>query len=123
MEPHSPCPFCSPRPEEIIARNGLCYARWDRFPVSKGHALIVPFRHVEDLFGLTREERCDLLALADECRAAIESRFAPAGYNIGINIGGIAGQSVMHCHCHVIPRYAGESGPVRGGIRGVVRKA
>jgi len=123
MKPDAPCPFCSPDPEDIIAENTLCYARWDRYPASPGHALIIPFRHAEDLFSLTAEERCALLALADDVRAVILSRYSPAGYNIGINVGSIAGQSVMHCHCHVIPRYPGDADSPRGGIRGVIRKS
>jgi len=122
MNPIKPCPFCSPQQSDIIAKNELCYARWDRFPVSRGHALVIPFRHVPDLFSLTLKERCALLALADDCKSAIEAQYSPAGYNVGINVGRIAGQSVMHCHCHVIPRYPGDTGHIGGGIRGVVPK-
>ena len=88
MNPIKPCPFCSPQQSDIIAKNELCYARWDRFPVSRGHALVIPFRHVPDLFSLTLKERCALLALADDCKSAIEAQYSPAGYNIGINVGG-----------------------------------
>jgi diadenosine tetraphosphate (Ap4A) HIT family hydrolase len=115
------CPFCNPFADEIVARNDLCYARWDRYPVSKGHLLIMPFRHVQDLFSLTPDEGQAMLVLINECKAVIEENFRPAGYNIGFNIGKAAGQTVMHCHCHMIPRYAGDVKEPRGGIRRVVR--
>jgi diadenosine tetraphosphate (Ap4A) HIT family hydrolase len=114
------CPFCNPLAEDIIARNELCYARWDIFPVSKGHLLIIPFRHVADFFSMTVEEKQAMVGLIDECKGVIEENFQPAGYNIGINVGEAAGQTVMHCHCHIIPRYAGDVRNPRGGVRGVV---
>jgi diadenosine tetraphosphate (Ap4A) HIT family hydrolase len=119
------CPFCNPVADEIVAKNDLCYARRDRYPVSRGHLLVIPFRHIPDFFSMTDEEKQALLALVDECKDVIETEFSPAGYNIGFNVGTAAGQTVMHCHCHVIPRYIGDVKEPRGGIRGVVpgRKA
>jgi diadenosine tetraphosphate (Ap4A) HIT family hydrolase len=114
------CPFCNPFADEIVAKNDLCYVRWDRFPVSKGHLLVIPFRHAADYFSLTDEEKQALFALIDECKEVIEENFRPAGYNIGFNVGEAAGQTVMHCHCHVIPRYSGDTENPRGGIRGVI---
>jgi len=114
------CPFCNPVADEIVAKNDLSYARWDRYPVSKGHLLLIPFRHVADYFSLTVEEKQAVLALVDECKKVIEENFNPAGYNIGFNVGVAAGQTVMHCHCHVIPRYVGDVQDARGGVRGVV---
>jgi len=114
------CPFCNPFADEIVAKNDLCYARWDRFPVSKGHLLVIPFRHTIDYFSMTEEEKRALFALIDECKEIIEENFKPAGYNIGFNVGEAAGQTVMHCHCHVIPRYSGDTENPRGGIRGVI---
>jgi diadenosine tetraphosphate (Ap4A) HIT family hydrolase len=114
------CPFCNPVADEIVAKNDLCYARRDRYPVSKGHLLVIPFRHTPDYFSMTVEEKQAVLALIDECKDVIEENFKPAGYNIGLNIGEAAGQTVMHCHCHVIPRYVGDVKEPRGGIRGVV---
>jgi diadenosine tetraphosphate (Ap4A) HIT family hydrolase len=114
------CPFCNPFADEIVAKNDLCYARWDRFPVSKGHLLVIPFRHTADYFSLTEEEKQATLALIDECKGIIEENFKPAGYNIGFNVGEAAGQTVMHSHCHVIPRYPGDTENPRGGIRGVI---
>ena len=114
------CPFCNPVAEDIVARNELCYAFWDRFPVSRGHLLLIPYRHIPDFFSMTVEEKYALLALIDECKEILEEKFRPAGYNIGFNIGTAAGQTVMHCHCHMIPRYAGDVEDPRGGVRGVV---
>ena len=114
------CPFCNPLEQEIVAKNGFIYARWDRYPVSKGHILVIPFRHTADYFSLTVEEKQSLLSLIDACNEVIEKNFRPAGYNIGFNVGVAAGQTVMHCHCHVIPRYVGDVREPRGGVRGVV---
>jgi diadenosine tetraphosphate (Ap4A) HIT family hydrolase len=120
MEKEPRCPFCSPFGDDIVARNSLCYARWDRFPVSKGHLLIMPFRHASDYFSLTQEEKHAMTELIDECRKIIEENFRPAGYNIGYNVGPSAGQTVMHCHCHFIPRYLGDTDNPKGGVRRVV---
>jgi diadenosine tetraphosphate (Ap4A) HIT family hydrolase len=114
------CPFCNPPAEDIVARNDLCYARRDRYPVSRGHLLVMPFRHTPDFFSMTPEERVALVALVVSCRDLISKEFSPAGYNIGFNVGAVAGQTVMHCHCHVIPRYGGDVEDPRGGVRGVV---
>jgi len=114
------CPFCNPPDEDVVARNDLCYARWDHYPVSRGHLLVIPFRHTPDFFSMTPEERVALLDLVASCRGLISREFSPAGYNIGFNVGTVAGQTVMHCHCHVIPRYVGDVPDPRGGVRGVV---
>jgi diadenosine tetraphosphate (Ap4A) HIT family hydrolase len=119
MEPVN-CPFCTPLAKEILLRNSLCYARWDIFPVSAGHLLVIPFRHTPDFFSLIADERHALADLTAECKTLLEKTHHPAGYNIGFNVGRPAGQTVMHCHCHVIPRYAGDMPDPRGGIRGVV---
>lgn len=120
MAPPMKCPFCNPPAEDIVARNDLCYARRDRFPVSRGHLLVMPFRHTPDFFSMTPEERVALVDLVVSCKGLIEENFTPSGYNIGFNVGAVAGQTVMHCHCHVIPRYVGDVEDPRGGVRGVV---
>ncbi len=120
MEYPVKCPFCNPVSDDIVVKNDFIYARWDRYPVSNGHLLVIPFRHVADYFSLTVEEKQELLTLIDECKEVIEKNFRPAGYNIGFNIGKAAGQTVMHCHCHMIPRYVGDVKEPRGGVRGVV---
>jgi len=116
------CPFCNPADQDIVAKNALCYAFWDHYPVSQGHLLVIPFRHTPDFFSLTTEEKAALVSLIDACRDVLEEKFSPAGYNIGFNVGEAAGQTVMHCHCHVIPRYAGDVPNPRGGVRGVLPK-
>ena len=121
--PPLPCPFCNLPESDVVIRSTLCYARYDRFPVSRGHMLVIPFRHVESFFDLTGDERDAIMAMVAECRALIESRGRPDGYNIGFNVGRAAGQTVMHCHCHVIPRYRGDTVNPRGGIRGVILTA
>lgn len=95
-------------------------AFWDGFPVSDGHALIVPRRHVATWFDASDEERAELLAAVQVVRAKIEETRRPDGYNIGINVGEAAGQTVFHLHVHVIPRYRGDVPQPRGGIRGVI---
>jgi diadenosine tetraphosphate (Ap4A) HIT family hydrolase len=120
MEIQMNCPFCSPENDEIILQNAFWYARWDKYPVSKGHMLVIPFRHIQNCFDLSEDERSSLFELIDACKKLIDEHHAPDGYNIGANIGYVAGQSVMHCHIHVIPRYAGDTDHPRGGIRGVI---
>jgi diadenosine tetraphosphate (Ap4A) HIT family hydrolase len=81
---------------------------------------VIPFRHTADFFSMTVEEKAAVLALVDKCKEVIEENFKPAGYNIGFNVGVAAGQTVMHCHCHVIPRYVGDVPDPKGGVRGVI---
>lgn len=115
------CPFCKAESErEIIASSSLSIAFFDGFPVSPGHALIIPKRHVSSFFDLSKEEQLDLLKLADEVKIIIEERFHPDGYNVGINVGEAAGQSIFHVHMHLIPRYHGDVSNPRGGVRGVI---
>jgi diadenosine tetraphosphate (Ap4A) HIT family hydrolase len=82
--------------------------------------LVIPFHHVQDFFDLTSEEKYAILELVVECKQVIKKTEKPDGYNIGFNVGAVAGQTVMHCHCHVIPRYAGDIENPRGGVRGVI---
>ena len=115
------CPFCKVESErEIIASSPLSVAFYDGFPVSPGHALIIPKRHVSSFFDLSQEERQDLLNLADKVKRIVEERYHPDGYNIGINVGEAAGQSIFHVHMHLIPRYQGDVPNPRGGVRGVI---
>ena len=92
----------------------------DGFPISPGHTLIVPKRHVASFFDLTPEERADLLALLDAAKADLDRELSPQGYNIGINDGAAAGQTVPHLHIHLIPRFAGDQEDPRGGIRWII---
>ena len=114
------CPFCNPPPEDIVLANTLCYARYDKYPVNPGHLLIIPFRHAPTLFDATDAELAALIALAWEAKTLLDDRFHPDGYNVGANVGTAAGQTVMHLHVHVIPRYAGDVADPRGGVRGAI---
>jgi diadenosine tetraphosphate (Ap4A) HIT family hydrolase len=114
------CPFCQPARERIIFEKTLVVALWDAFPVNRGHALIIPRRHVPTWFDASAEERVALMAAVDEARDLIVARFAPDGFNIGINVGQAAGQTVFHLHVHLIPRYDGDVTDPRGGVRWVV---
>jgi superfamily II DNA or RNA helicase/HKD family nuclease/diadenosine tetraphosphate (Ap4A) HIT family hydrolase len=115
------CPFCDPLPQaRIFYRDQLVIGLWDAFPVSAGHALLVPVRHVPTWFSASSEERIALTRAIDFAREAIEAKHRPDGYNIGINSGDAAGQTVFHLHVHVIPRYRGDVPDPRGGLRHVI---
>jgi diadenosine tetraphosphate (Ap4A) HIT family hydrolase len=114
------CPFCNPAEKEILLRNDLAYAKADRFPVSRGHMLVMPFRHYQSFFDSTPEERSALLELIVKVRSQIDGLHHPDGYNIGVNVGRFAGQVVMHLHFHVIPRYKGDAKGHHGGMRWVI---
>lgn len=115
------CPFCViENSREIIAEKEFSLAFYDGFPVSPGHALIIPKRHVSSFFDLSEEERIDMLRLADQVKKILDCKFHPDGYNIGVNVGESAGQSVFHVHMHIIPRYTGDVENPKGGVRGVI---
>jgi len=118
MQTDPTCPFC--HAEDILIRNEFAYARYDKYPVNPGHVLLIPFRHVASYFDTTPTERQALITLLDRAKAFIDREFAPAGYNIGINIGETAGQTMPHVHVHLIPRYPGDVANPRGGVRGVI---
>jgi diadenosine tetraphosphate (Ap4A) HIT family hydrolase len=114
------CPLC--QEEDVILRNDYAYVRRDNFQLSRGHVLVVPVRHVADYFDMTLDEKHAVVTLLDQAKALIESEHAPDGYNIGVNIGKAGGQSRMHVHVHLIPRYEGDVTDPRGGIRCVLAK-
>ncbi len=118
--PNDPCLFCSPR--GVTRRNALAYCARDTYPVSRGHSLIMPFRHCANFFDLTTEEVAACMELLVQERTAIDSEYNPDGYNIGVNIDKAGGQSIFHVHIHLIPRYAGDSPEPRGGVRQVLRE-
>ena len=89
----------------------------DGFPISPGHALIIPKRHIASLFDATREEREALFDLLEQVKTELQEKYNPDGFNIGINDGTAAGQTVMHLHIHLIPRYTGDQTDPRGGVR------
>ncbi|HEY8907301.1 MAG TPA: HIT family protein [Rhodoferax sp.] len=113
------CPFCQTN-EGIVMRNGLAYARFDTDPVTPGHLLLIPFRHVASYFDTSDEERHALSQLINQAKAFLDEHHAPAAYNIGVNIGEAAGQTIMHVHLHMIPRYWGDVKNPKGGVRGVI---
>lgn len=112
------CPFCVP--PDVLLENVLAYVLRDLFPASPGHLLILPRRHVASWFETTPEERQALFELADVARRLIDAEFHPDGYNLGINVGEAAGQTIFHVHLHLIPRYRGDVANPRGGVRGVI---
>ena len=115
------CPFCAPDGTHVFSNDHpLVLCLWDGFPVSPGHALVVARRHVSDWFEATRDEQVALLEGVTLARAAIERLHAPDGFNIGVNSGTSAGQTIPHLHVHVIPRYSGDVADPRGGVRHVL---
>ena len=113
------CPFCSLEEERILASNELAVVILDGFPVSPGHMLVVPKRHVASWFETTPEEQRAVLDLLGVAKQRLDGERSPAGYNIGINDGPAAGQTVRHLHLHLIPRYDGDTEDPRGGVRWV----
>lgn len=112
------CPFCGSI--DAVLSNALAIACFDRYPVSPGHLLVVTRRHVASYFESTAAERDALLELVDAGKALLDERFRPAGYNVGINVGAVAGQTIPHLHVHLIPRYPDDMADPRGGVRGVI---
>jgi diadenosine tetraphosphate (Ap4A) HIT family hydrolase len=111
------CPFCPPYGFRAIQESESSLALYDSYPVSPGHALIVPRRHVPSWFDLLEPEQIDLLKLANLVKGHLDLERHPIAYNLGINDGPQAGQSIPHVHLHLIPRYAGDQVDPRGGIR------
>lgn len=113
-----PCPFCHLDGRPVLASNDLAYAIADAFPVTPLHALVIPHRHVEDYFGLTGEEREACARLIHQVREAILAEDPRVeGFNIGMNAGLVAGQTIFHSHIHLIPRRKGDVENPRGGVR------
>lgn len=117
----APCPFCTRLSSgQVLVDGSLAAALADGFPVSTGHTLVVPRRHVVSYFELTSDEQHAIWRVVLEVRARLDRENQPAGYNLGINVGEAAGQTVGHAHVHVIPRYAGDVEDPRGGVRWVL---
>jgi diadenosine tetraphosphate (Ap4A) HIT family hydrolase len=114
------CPFCTLEPSRIAGANALAVRFDDGFPITPGHSLIIPRRHFGSFFEATAEERTALLSLLDEAHAEAARAFSPHGFNIGINDGAAAGQTVPHLHIHLIPRRLGDVADPRGGVRWVI---
>ncbi|WP_233598777.1 HIT family protein [Amycolatopsis sp. WAC 01375] len=117
------CLFCRFRDStvnDLLVEGQEIYVRWDNYPAARGHAEVVPKRHVESYFALTASEHAEVYVLIKHARQAIERQFQPDGYTIGVNEGQAAGRTIDHLHIHLIPRYAGDVHDPRGGIRHVL---
>ena len=122
-DPNNPCIFCKINSNEIQFENNLAYSLKDSYPVSKFHSLIVPKRHFKNYFELTREEIQECNELILKTKEYIVSQDPTVeGFNIGTNVGIVAGQSIMHCHIHLIPRRKGDVNKPQGGVRSVISK-
>jgi diadenosine tetraphosphate (Ap4A) HIT family hydrolase/predicted house-cleaning noncanonical NTP pyrophosphatase (MazG superfamily) len=122
---HQPdCLFCQIARQEgevkFFANFAHCYVIKDQFPVSNGHILIIPYEHTENWFTAKEDVRLDILKVLSLMKEQLDLDFSPHGYNIGANCGEVAGQSVMHLHMHLIPRYKGDMENPKGGVRGVI---
>jgi diadenosine tetraphosphate (Ap4A) HIT family hydrolase len=115
------CVFCGIQEDRIIYQDSLWVAILDSYPVSEGHTLLIPKRHCETYFDLNQVELGALVGAVDHVKEILDSKYKPNGYNIGVNCGEAAGQTVMHCHIHIIPRYNGDCEDPRGGVRGVIQ--
>ncbi len=115
------CPFCNPESDrEIILESESEFSMYDKFPVSKGHALIIPKRHCSDYFDLDYKEQSGCILMLNKVKQIISEKYKPDGFNIGINVGSSAGQTVNHVHIHLIPRYKDDVKDPEGGIRNVI---
>jgi diadenosine tetraphosphate (Ap4A) HIT family hydrolase len=119
----SVCPFCSIQAAEILDESKYAVAVRDRHPVTEGHTLIIPRRHVADYFDLSKAEKDEALALLERVKNAMDAELNPDGYNVGMNIGEAAGQRIFHVHIHLIPRIKGVNGNPGGSVKGVIRHA
>ena len=120
-DPNNPCLFCNIKESGLAKENELAYASYDSFPVSEGHCLIIPKRHVKDYFDLSNEEIIACNDLIKEIKNEIIKKDSSVkGFNIGSNAGKISGQSILHCHIHLIPRRAGDVENPQGGVRSVI---
>jgi len=120
-DPNNPCLFCNVPSSDYIFENNLAFSTFDPYPVSKHHALIIPKRHVENYFDMSEEEVLSCNKLTNKMRNKIQELDPTVdGFNIGTNSGKVAGQSIMHCHIHLIPRRKNDVDNPQGGVRGVI---
>ena len=120
-DPNNPCLFCNINGKDLVFDNEFAFASFDSYPVSKYHSLIVPKRHILDYFELTNDELLACNDLIKKIKKKIQNEDKTVdGFNIGTNSGVAAGQSIMHCHIHLIPRRKGDVDNPQGGVRGVI---
>jgi diadenosine tetraphosphate (Ap4A) HIT family hydrolase len=120
MTTHKLCPFCTLPEERIIDSNEFGVVIRDGYPISEGHTLIIPKRHVGSFFETTQGEKLALLALLESTQKQLKKELNPPSFNIGINDGKEAGQTVPHLHIHLIPRYESDMVDPRGGVRLII---
>ena len=122
-DPNNPCLFCNSKISGIAHENDLAYASYDTFPVSNHHCLIIPKRHLSDYFELTNDELIACNDLIKIIKQEVKNKDkSVVAFNIGTNIGKVSGQSIMHCHIHLIPRREGDVDNPQGGVRAVIPK-
>ncbi len=114
-----PCLFCQQTLTPLL-RFTHCYAAFDQYPVSPGHTLIIPYTHIPDWFSAPPAIQHDILHALASLKAQLDASHHPDGYNIGLNCGAAAGQTIFHLHVHLIPRYHNDTTDPRGGVRGVI---
>jgi diadenosine tetraphosphate (Ap4A) HIT family hydrolase len=120
MTNHKPCLFCTLPTERIIDSNEFGVVIRDGYPISEGHTLIIPKRHVGSFFEITQDEKLAILALLESAQKQLKKELNPPSFNIGINDGKEAGQTVPHLHIHLIPRYQSDMTDPRGGVRWII---
>ncbi len=114
------CPFCKLPPERVIDSNTRALIVADAFPVSPGHTLVILRRHVASFFETTSEEIAAIYELLQRAKNNLDGTLMPAGYNVGVNVGAAAGQTIKHVHVHLIPRYPGDASNPIGGVRNIL---
>ena len=116
------CTFCKILAEkkEVLSENDNFFTKWDNFPVNTGHILVIPKRHIASFFELVDTEIKSLFRAIARAKQIVEFEFQPAGYNIGVNDGQAAGQTIFHLHIHLIPRFKGDVADPEGGIRNII---
>ena len=114
------CPFCNLPTDRIIYQNEHAFMIEDAYPISPGHCLIIPKRHIGSWFNISTSEQTSILQLLAEGKIRQDKIYHPASYNIGINDGHASGQTVPHLHVHLIPRYLGDQVDPRGGVRWII---
>ena len=120
-DPNNPCLFCNTKESDVAYENDLAYASYDSYPVSNHHCLIIPRRHINDYFDLSKDEllACDELIKIVKKEILFKDQTVK-GFNLGTNIGEVSGQSILHCHFHLIPRRKGDVENPQGGVRSVI---
>ena len=120
-DPNNPCLFCNSEESGCAHENDLAYASYDSYPVSEYHCLIIPKRHIKDYFDLSNEELIACNKLIKIVKKEITNKDSSVkGFNLGTNIGKVSGQSILHCHFHLIPRREGDVENPQGGVRSVI---